>query len=135
MGKAKTSQPREGCESDLVVPLAREELEITRREVETGRVRIKKTVTEHEQLVEEPLLYDEVEVQRVPVNRVLDAPAEVRYEGEVLVIPILEEILVKQLVLKEELRVSRRSRQWVNPQRVALRSEEAVVERTPGRPE
>lgn len=113
------------------IPLAHEELEIGKRKVETGRVRISKLVREHEENVEERLLHEEVDVQRVPVDRVLDAPVEPRYEGEVLVIPVVEERVVvqKSLVLVEELHVRRRSVERPHRERVVLRSEEAVVER------
>jgi stress response protein YsnF len=72
-------------------------------------------------------------VQRVPVNRPAKGVPAPRYEGEILVIPVLEEVLVvsKQLVVKEELRIRRRAKRSPHRQRVLLRSEVAVVEREP----
>ena len=55
---------------------------------------------------------------------------EMRQEGDVLVIPVLEEVIVlqKRLMLKEEIRITKRSQQTIEPQVVTLRREEIVVE-------
>jgi hypothetical protein len=53
------------------------------------------------------LFKEEIDMQRVPVNRVLDAPAEIRIENDVTIIPVMEERLKveKQLILREEIRI------------------------------
>jgi uncharacterized protein (TIGR02271 family) len=115
----------------LVVPVMEEDLRVDRRKVETGRVRLTKTVHEREELVDEPLLEEEIEVERVAINRIVDGPLPVRHEGDTMIIPLLEEVPVveKRLVLKEELRITKRQHKTRKPQRVTLRSEEARVER------
>lgn len=120
-----------GIPPEESIPLAREELEVSKRKVETGRVRVRKVVREHEEDVEERLLHEEVDVQRVPVDRILDGPVQPHYEGDVLVIPVVEErvVLQKRLVLVEEVHVRRRSVERPHSERVTLRSEEALVER------
>jgi stress response protein YsnF len=47
-----------------------------------------------------------------------------------MIVPLLEEVLVveKRLVLKEELRITKRQHKTRKPQRVTLRSEEVRVE-------
>ena len=94
-------------------------------------VRVRKSVREREMVVDPPLSKDDVRVERVQVNRPVDGPVDVRYEGDTMIIPVLEEVLVvqKRLVLKEEIRVTRRRTETRAPQRVRLRSEHAVVER------
>ena len=113
------------------VPLAREELKVGKRRVETGRVRIRKMVRQHEEAVDERLLHEEVDVQRVPVNREIDEPAQPRCEGGVLVVPVMEERLVlqKRLVLVEEIHVRKRQVERPHRERVLLRSEELEVQR------
>jgi uncharacterized protein (TIGR02271 family) len=115
----------------LVVPVMEEDLWVDRRKVETDRVRLTKTVHEREELVDEPLLEEEVEVERVAINRIVDRPLPVRHEGDTMIVPLLEEVLVveKRLVLKEELRITKRQHKTRKPQRVTLRSEEVRVER------
>lgn len=111
----------------LVVPVTAEELVVGKQRVVTGGVRLEKRVYEHEETVDEPGFTEEVEVERVPVGRELEGPAEVRYEGETMIVPIMEEQLVvtRRLVLKEEVRITRHRREVHDPQRVTLRHEEA----------
>jgi uncharacterized protein (TIGR02271 family) len=115
----------------LVVPVIVEELEVQKRIVETGKVRITKVVHKRETIVDEPFLRDEVEVERVLIDRVVDGPVPVRYEDDTMIVPIMEEVLVveKRLVLKEELYIRKRRVEMHRPQQVMLRSEEARVER------
>lgn len=134
MARPTPQSPRH-AQSGEVLPLAREELKVATRKVETGRVRVVKRVREREVLIAQPLLHEVADVERTPVNRAIDEPPAPRYEGEVLVIPIVEEVLVvrKQLMLREELRIRRRVVEKVHRGRARLRSEEPVVERVRGR--
>lgn len=115
----------------IVMPVVAETLDVQKRKVETGGVRIKKVVHEREEVVDEPLMREEVQVKRVPVNRVVDAPVPVRHVGNTMIISLLEEVLVveKRLMLKEELHITKGEVETYKPQRVTLRSEEAFVER------
>lgn len=118
----------------LVVPVIREEVQVDKRIVDTGRgVRIHKTVAELPCQIDERLLRDEVEVSHVPVDRIvpLDAAPATRYEGETLVVPILEEVLVveRRVRIKEELRITRTRREEHHAETVMLKSEQVSVER------
>lgn len=119
---------------ETVMPVVEETLQVRKRTVEKGRVRVRKVVREHEEVVDEPVFEEKVEVERVPVDREVDGPVPVHYEGDVLVVPLLEEVLVvtKRLVLREELRITRRRVENHEPQQFTLRAEEAIVERLPG---
>jgi uncharacterized protein (TIGR02271 family) len=118
-------------ESALVLPVIQEALDVGTRQVETGRVRIRKVVHEWEEIVDPPLWREDVVLERIPVNRVIEAPVSVRTEGDTLIIPLLEEVLVveKRLLLKEELHLTKRRVETHTPQRVTLRREEPIVER------
>lgn len=122
---------RTGSDETIVVPVAEERLEVDRRTVETGRVRVRKVVHDREELVDEPLLREAIEVDRVAIGQMVDKPPEVRREGDTLIIPVVEEVLVveKRLVLKEEIHIKGRQSIARDPQTVALRSEEVIVER------
>jgi len=115
---------------NLVVPVVHEVLDVQKRWVESGRVRVTKVVHQHEEVVDEPLLREEVEVERIAINRAVDGPVAIRHEGDVMIVPILEEVLVveKRLLLKEELHIRRRRAEVSHPQRITLRTEEATVE-------
>ena len=128
--------PPSPAAEEVVMPVIQEELQIKKQPVETGRVRVTKRVHEHDELVDVPIVREEVEIDRIPVGRLLDGPVSVRQEGETLIIPVVEEVLVveKRLRLKEELHVRKRQRQSQTPQRIRLRQEEAIVERIPKNP-
>ena len=118
---------------DTVVPIVQEELHIGKQKVETGRVRLTKTVQEREVMVSEPSMQEDIQIERVPVNRWLTEPASVRYEGDIMIIPVMEEVPVveKRLRLKEELRVTKRQITTQRTEPVRLRTEEVQVERIP----
>ena len=115
----------------LLIPVIEEQLHISKQLVETGRVRIIKTVHEEEQLVNLPLLHEEFHVERVAVNQYVDSPPAVRVEGDTTVYPVLKEVIVveKKLVLVEEVHVTRRQVTTHDPQPVTLRREEITVDR------
>lgn len=120
------------------IVLVAEQLEVEKRTVETSRVSVGTRVVQREEIVEMPLLREEVEIERITVNRVVERPSPMRTEGDVTIVPVYEEVMVvtKQLVLREELRITRRSTVHAGePQRFNLRSEELEVIRTPvGKP-
>jgi len=118
-------------DANLTIPCIQEEIEISRVPVVTGNVSIRKLVSEHETLVDEALSIGTVEVERVVFNVPLDSPAAIRREGDVTIFPVMEEVVTvtKQLILKEEIRVTQSVRQTHSPQRIILRKEEIVVER------
>jgi|SRR5579862_5828944 len=115
----------------VVVPVVEEMPLVEKREVETGRVRITKRVTEHEETVDEPLLREEVSVERFSIDTIIEGPApSPRQEGETTIIPVVEEVLVveRRLRLKEEIHITRRRLTVHQPAQVTLRREEVVIE-------
>lgn len=113
------------------IPLVEERLEVGKRQVETGRVRVRVEVDEREEVVPAKLARDEVEIERIPRNvAVAELPA-VRLEGNITIIPVVEEQLVveKRLVLVEEIHVHRKTTSVVEGVPVKLRSERAEIER------
>jgi uncharacterized protein (TIGR02271 family) len=123
------SEMKEGGE--MIMPVIVEELEVGKRKVETGRVRVTKTVRERVEVIDHPLLHEEVDIERVVINKLVDGPVPIRSEGDVTIIPVLEEVLVveKRLMLKEELHIIKRRFETRDPQSVTLRGEEVTVER------
>jgi hypothetical protein len=77
------------------------------------------TPGENDASIDGSLFKEEIDVQRVPVNRVLDRPAETRVEDGVTIIPVMEERVKveKQLILREEIRIVKK-RTTVRDQRL-----------------
>ena len=121
-----------GSETETVVPLLEEHAFIAKNALVTGHVRVQTHVEEHEELLQATLGREEVRIDRVAINQVVTEVPVMRMDGDVLIYPVMEEVLVveKRLVLKEELRISRRHVDEDVEQRVTLRREHADVERT-----
>lgn len=115
----------------VVIPIGREELRVSKREVETGRVRVRTAIEERQEMVREDLTRSTVEIERVPVDREVETMPAVRTEDGVTVIPVVEEILFvrKALVLVEEIRLHRQTSVETVEEPVTLRTQRAVVER------
>ncbi len=97
----------------------------------TTRVRVRTETESHDTIASAELQGEEVEVTRIPVNREVEAVPEVRTQGDVTILPVLEEVLVveKRLFLKEEVHVRHRKTSESVEIPVTLRRQNAVVER------
>ncbi|WP_244445315.1 DUF2382 domain-containing protein [Microvirga sp. BSC39] len=97
----------------------------------TGRVRVQTVTDTIEEIAQANVQRETAEVTRVPVDRVVEAAPEVRTEGDVTIVPVVEEVLVvdKRLVLKEELLIRRRVETETREVPVTLRKQRAIVER------
>ena len=115
----------------VVVPLHAEEVSVAKKRVVTGQVKVGTITRESEQLVEELLEHEHVEVERTAIGKEVDKAPPVREEGDTLIIPILEEIVVveRRLLLKEEVRVRRTREKQPYQERVVVRKQEAVITR------
>lgn len=120
-------------EPDRVLPVVQEELVVGKRVVDTGVVHVRTVTSTHQETVEMPLEREDVLVERVAIGRVVDAPVEARQEGDVMIVPVHEEVIVvqRQLVLKEELHIRRRVSTVHSAQPVLLRRQEVHVDREP----
>ena len=109
----------------------REEELIARKELrELGEVRVRKEVEEVPGRLEVDAFREEVEIEHVPVGKVVNERVEPWEEDGELIVPVYEEqvVMVKRLVLREQLhirRVSSTERQLFED---TLRRERVVVE-------
>jgi len=132
----KGAQPRATTaarEERVTLPVIEELLHVEKREVPGAGYRLRKRVDTRVATIDEPLRNYKVEIERIPVNATLgsDDIPEPRYEGDTLVIPVIEEVVVteKRLVLTEEIRVTRVHGTHRAPQSVELRKEHIDIER------
>jgi len=119
---------------EIVIPVVDEEVTVQTRQRQSGAVEIRKTVHEHMETVDQPLLSEAVEVERVPINRIVEEPVPVRQEGDTMIVPLLEEVLVveKRLLLREEVHIKKLRREVHDPQEVLLREERVEIVRKAG---
>ena len=121
---------------ETILPLLAEEVAVSKQVVETGRVQVSRVTHEREQLIDELLTHETVEIDRTPIGRQVDRVPPIIDEGDTVVIPIVEEVLVveRRLLLKEEVRVRRVHSTERHQESVTLRHHEAVVTRIPVEP-
>ena len=128
-GELTQSLPTELSPSSVV--LAEEVAEVSRSDVRTGKVRISTRTETRDEVIEIPLDQNIVEILRVAIDRVVEAPPASRTVGNTTIIPVMEERVVttKQLVLKEEIHLIRRTNTEVAREAIPLRRQEVVIER------
>jgi uncharacterized protein (TIGR02271 family) len=126
-------EPQVQCrddESEVVIPVIAEALTVEKRPVATGGVRVRKQVVEHTTTIDMPLWTEELQLEHVPVGRFVDSVPETRCEGNVTIVPVMEERIVvhKRLWLREELHIRRHRTQTRTPQTFTVQREELSVE-------
>jgi stress response protein YsnF len=123
----------------VVVPVVNEQIRIENELREKGITAVHIVPHLRQEVVDVPVAEQEVVVKRVPVNRIVDAPAPVRQEGSVTIVPVYEEVLVveKRLRLKEEVHLICRTHQKQERREVQLRDEQVNILRSnePGQSE
>jgi uncharacterized protein (TIGR02271 family) len=115
------------------IPVLEETLHVGKTVAEADRVFIRTSVLERTECADLELHSGEAIIERVPVDRVVDTPPAIRQEGDTIIVPVVEEIMVveKQLLLKEEIHIRRQQIVQHIRQPVRLRSEEVSLERQP----
>lgn len=128
--KAADLEPHGKLESN-VLKLHAEHAIITKR---TRRVLVRATRTtrSREEMIEGNLAHEHVVVERVPIGEIVDAVPLVRQEGDVTIMPVVEEIVVveRRLFLKEEIHLRRVHTTERFIETVKLREQHVEVTRT-----
>jgi stress response protein YsnF len=88
------------------IPIVEEQVHVERETAETGGVRVRVQAARRTEVIDEPVIHRGLRVERVERNQVVESRREPWYEDQVMVVPVYEEVIVKQLVLKEELRLT-----------------------------
>jgi len=114
-----------------MLPLHEERLLVSKR-VRKTLVRAARTTTPRTVAVDEDLAIEQVVVTRVSIGRVVEAVPPIREENGVTIVPVVEEelVLVRRLILKEEVRFERVRSMAHHVETVVLRRQEVTVTRT-----
>jgi len=124
--------------ADTPIPVINEELQVDTRVVDAANIRIIKKV--EEETVDVPLVsrMHGYSVEHLEINKYVEAaPPPVRYEGETMVISVMEEevLVVKRLKLVKEIRLSPLHEEFTKNKRVTLMKERIIIEKRPGNEE
>ncbi len=108
-----------------------ETITVERQRVAGDTVRVSTRTRVRDEEVEVGLLHERVEVERVAIDRIVEAVPPVRQEGDVTVVSVVEEVLVleRRLLLKEEVRVRRVQVPETHRETVSLREQVVDVSR------
>ena len=113
---------------EIIVPVGRERVVIEKIETERVAGRIRLRTQAEETSVSEILHVESVRIERVPMDRILSEAPVQRVEGDVTIVPVVEEVLVKQFRLVEEIRIIRHQETDEFAETITLRQQEAIVE-------
>ena len=119
--------------SEVVIPVTEENAVISKEVIETGKIRIRKTVTEDTAVVNLPVINESYDITRVPVKEVHETPPPaVRYEGDTMIIPVVKEVtvMVKRYEVIEEVRITKKLTETPMMQEITLRKEHVDIERS-----
>jgi stress response protein YsnF len=121
----------------IVLPLYEEQIAVSKRQSSPGQVNVSVATKQFEQAIDELLASESYEIERtqfdqpIPVDSSIGAAPTIREEGDTIIIPVIEEVLViqRRAVVKEEIRIRRVHKKERFQDRVLLRRQEAVVTR------
>lgn len=111
------------------VPIVQETISVAVRPVQSVGARVHITVSEHDETVQQLLIRQDATIERIPVGRTVAETPLSRREGDVFIVPVMEEVLVveKRLVLKEELHIRITETRTPTTETVTLRREHAEI--------
>lgn len=106
----QTDASRMATDEGERLELREERLVAHKEPEEAGRIRVQKVVEEVPRRLEVDAYYEEVDVEHVPIGRIVQEQEPPREEDDVYIMPVYEEqlVVVKRLLLKEEIRIRRR---------------------------
>lgn len=111
------------------IPVIEEELTIGKRIVKKGSIIIQKNINTEDISVDIPLNTEIFDIERVNINQYLDSSPVMRHEGDTLIIPVTKEVLIKKLLLVEEIRIRKKTQTINKTEKVTLRKEEIKITR------
>lgn len=117
----------------ITIPVINEELLVSSKTVETGRVLISKRVFQEESVINSMVTTEELIVEKKEINQYVNvAPEAVRQEGNVTIISVIKEVLVveKRLLLVEELHITKHRKEQSAVTTETLRKEEVHISRS-----
>ncbi len=113
------------------IPVVEERVVIDTKSRVTQEVSVEKKI--HTKDVNLPLtdIHTSYREERIPVNREVKQIPEIRYEGDNLIIPIVreEEVVIKRLMLVEEIHLIKEVTRSEHTETIKLRSEEVDIQR------
>jgi stress response protein YsnF len=111
--------------------LLEEQISVVRRRIAGDTIRVSTVTNRTEKHVAEEIVHERIEIEHVAIGQLIHTVPPVREEGDVTVIPVVEEVVFveKRLLLKEEVRLRRVRVPNMHREVVTLRQQDVLVER------
>jgi uncharacterized protein (TIGR02271 family) len=133
MASERTTQYNDKAISNqrTTIPVIEEKIRIDREVVDTGTVYVRKEVGEKQVNIETTLAQDDIHIERTIIDKPIEsAPPAVRYEGDTMIVSVVQEELViqKRLILVEEIRITKNKVLNERTHPVNIRKEEVFID-------
>ena len=116
-------------DDSIALPVIEEQLELHTEAQEVGAVRVRVASSTRVETIDTPLIRHGVIIERIERNEPVSEVRAPWHEGDVLVVPLYQERLVKQLVLTEEVRMKPSTDVQRERTSVELTSQTPIIER------
>lgn len=113
-----------------IIPIVEERVELAKRVREGRTVTVTTRPVTETVTISEPVTREHISVERVPVGRVIEAVPTVREEGDLTVIPVVEErvTVTVELMLTEEIHLLCTHETALHEETIALRRTEVDID-------
>jgi uncharacterized protein (TIGR02271 family) len=115
---------------ERVIPIIEEQLKVEKKIIEKARYTFDKEVAEEQVELNLPLNREHITIEKKEFNQYIEtAPPAVRYEGDTMIISVIREeaVVVKKLILVEELHVTRHNSEEMHSSTHTVRKEKIVI--------
>ena len=123
-----TTTPDKG---EPAIQLLAEDVTVSRRSVAGDTIRVETVTRTRDHHIDEDLSHVRVEVERIPIGRIVAAVPPVRNEGDTIILSVVEEVIVTEhrLILKEEVHIRRVHVAERHTETVVLREQNVEIRR------
>lgn len=128
MGK-KSFEQLNSSQKEKYIPRLEEDVEVSKKKVDDGKVIVTKKVVEHDETLKVDLQSEKVVIERFAKNEILDETPKVRTEGSKTIIPVVKEVLVKKILLIEEVHLQKKLEEHTKAVKEKLKEEHINVQR------
>lgn len=124
-----SENPEKPLEEDMVIPVIEEEVQVSSRRVERSTILINKEIRTEDVSIDIPEIAEQYTIERIPKNELLDEKPQIRYEGDSIIIPVVREVVVKRILLTEEIRLTKNTSEVLRNETVTLRKEDVTIQK------
>ncbi|HLN19889.1 MAG TPA: DUF2382 domain-containing protein [Bacteroidales bacterium] len=116
-------------EAEKVIPVIEEFADIETKLVNKETVIVSKKVIEEIIPISIPAISEHYEIERVAMNEFVESRPSIRQEDDIIIIPVMKEVIVKRLLLTEEIRLKKVVIGSTVNEDIMLKKEEVTIER------